>query len=221
MRTLVAALCGLIVFALAWPAVAHVTVSSPNAKAGEEAVLTFHVPTESDTASTTKLAVQLPPMASVSVLPMPGWHITTRTTKLAKPLLTDDGDKVSEAVTEVDWTATSKSSQIAPGQFQEFTVLAGPLPQAPSIAFGAVQTYSDKTVVEWNQVPAPGSSAEPDHPKPVLTLAADDPTQPVAAAKPASTTGPTVLAIIALVVAAAALGVAVVGRARRKEGTDS
>ena len=89
--------------------------------------------------------------------------------------MTDDGDKVTEAVTEVDWTATSKSSAIAPGQFQEFTIEAGPLPQATSLSFGVVQTYSDKTVVQWNEVPAPGSTAEPDHPKPVLTLAADDP----------------------------------------------
>ena len=220
MRVLVAALCGAVVFALAGPALAHVTVSSPDAKAGEEAVLTFHVPTESDTASTTAIAVQLPPMASVSVLPMPGWRIVTRTSKLAKPLVTDDGDKVTDAVTEVDWVATTKSSAIEPGQFQQFTIEAGPLPQADSLSFGVVQTYSDKTVVQWNEVPAPGSTVEPDHPKPVLTLAADDPAQPVAVHS-SSTTGPTVLAIIALVVAAAALGMAVVGRARRKEGTSS
>ncbi len=218
MRKLIAAVCGAFVFALAGPALAHVTVSSPDAKAGEEAVLTFHVPTESDTASTTKVAIQLPPFASVSVLPMPGWQIDTHTSTLAKPLTTDDGDKVTKAVSEIDWTATSKASAIAPGQFQQFTVEAGPLPEADSLAFGVVQTYSDKTVVQWNEVPAPGSTAEPDHPKPVLTLAADP---APAAAKPASTTGPTVLAIVALVVAAAALGVAVVGRARRKDGVSS
>lgn len=220
MRALLAALVGVLVFVVAWPAAAHVSVTSPNATAGEEAVLTFAVPTESDRASTTTVAVQLPPFASVSVLPKPGWRITTHTSTLAKPLVTDDGDRVTKAVTEVEWSASSKSSAIAPGQFDQFTVEAGPLPQVDSLAFGVVQTYSDKTVVRWNQVAAPGSDAAPDHPKAVLMLAAHDATHPVAA-KPASTTGPTVLAIVALVVAAAALGFAVVSRARRQEGSSS
>jgi periplasmic copper chaperone A len=219
-QILIAALVGAFVLVLAGPAWAHVSVTSPNAKAGEEAVLTFSVPTESETASTTKVAVQLPPFASVSVLPKAGWQIATHTTTLAKPLVTDDGDKVTKAVTEVEWTASSKASAIAPGQFDQFTVEAGPLPDAHSLAFGVVQTYSDKTVVRWNQVSAPGSDAAPDHPKAVLTLGAHDPAQP-ASAKPASTTGPTVLAIVALVVAAAALGFAVVSRARRQEGSSS
>ena len=220
MKAVAAALVGVFVFVLAWPASAHVSVTSPNAKAGAEAVLTFSVPTESDKASTTKVAVQLPPFAAVSVLPKAGWRIATHTTTLAKPLVTDDGDKVTKAVTEVEWTALSTSSAIAPGQFEQFTVEAGPLPEVASLAFGIVQTYSDKTVVRWNQVAAPGSDAEPDHPKAVLMLAAHDAAQPTTA-EPASTTGPTVLAIVALVVAAAALGVAVVSRARRQEGNSS
>lgn len=220
MKASIATLIGVLVFVLAWPAAAHVTVSSPGAKADEEAVLTFQVPAESDTAATARVAIQLPPLASVSVLPLPGWRITTRTSRLAKPVVTDDGDKVTEAVTEIDWTASSRASAIAPGRFQQFTIDAGPLPRVDSLAFGVVQTYSDGTVVRWNQVAAPGSGAEPDHPKPVLTLAAQDAgTQP--AAKPASAVGPTVLAVTALVVAAAALGFAIVGRARDKEGPRS
>src|SRR5207244_3407137 len=71
--------------ALAAPAYAHVTVSSPGATAGGYAVLTFRVPTESDTASTTAIKVQMPtatPFASVSVQPHPGWSFTTKNTKL-------------------------------------------------------------------------------------------------------------------------------------------
>ena len=80
------------------------------------------------------------------------------------------------------------------------------------MTFGALQTYSDGTTVAWNQTAAPGSNAEPDHPKP--TLALHD--RRHAAPKAASTTGATVLSIVALVVAALALGLAVVGNARRK-----
>lgn len=199
------------VLAIATPASAHVAVSSPDAVPGAEAVLTFRVPTESDTASTTKLAVRLPadtPFTTVDVLPMTGWTFTVKTSTLAKPLTTDEGDTVTEAVAEVDWTATAGG--IAPGEFGEFTILAGPLPDADSVAFGAVQTYSDGTVAQWNETAAPGSSAEPEHPKPTLTIRAAAP------AKPASTTGATVLSIVALVIAALALGVAVVGNARRR-----
>lgn len=52
------------------------------------------MPTESDTASTVKLQVELPtktPLASVSVRPIPGWTATTTTTHLAQPIKTDGG----------------------------------------------------------------------------------------------------------------------------------
>lgn len=199
-------------FVLATPAYAHVSVSSDDTTPGAEvAVLTFHVPTESATASTTKLAVQLPTFSTVDVLPMTGWTFTTKTTKLAKPITTDDGDQISQAITEVDWTA-SATGAIKPGEFGNFSLRVGPLPDAKQVSFGALQTYSDGTTVAWNETAAPGSNVEPEHPKPMLTLQAATTDAP----KPASTTGATILAIAALVVAALALGVAIVGNARRK-----
>src|SRR5213076_2572230 len=60
-----AALVGL----TAAPALAHVSVESTDATQGGIGAITFRVPTESDTASTTKVTVQLPtdsPIASVS-----------------------------------------------------------------------------------------------------------------------------------------------------------
>jgi uncharacterized protein YcnI len=208
---LVALLAGFV--ALAAPAAAHITVSSPGAEPGEEAVLTFHVPTESAKAATTKLAVQLPsatPFASVDVLAQPGWTFTVTDTKLSKPITNDDGDQITQAASEVEWTASSSASAIKPGEFGEFSILAGPLPSS-DVAFGAVQTYSDGSVVRWNEEAAPGSTTEPEHPKPTLTIA--EAAQPKTTST--SNTGPTVLAIVALVVAAAALGLAVVGRVRR------
>jgi uncharacterized protein YcnI len=184
-------------FLLAGPASGHVSVSGDDTEPGAEvAVLTFHVPTESATASTTKLAVQLPRFDTVSVLPMTGWTFTTK--------------KSGDTITEVDWTAGTDTA-IKPGEFGNFSLRVGPLPDADSVSFGALQTYSDGTTVAWNQTAAPGSDAEPDHPKPTLSLVAEQ-----AAAKAASTIGVTVLSIVALAVAALALGVAVVGNARRK-----
>jgi uncharacterized protein YcnI len=196
---------------VAAPAFAHVTVGSTDAKPGGYAVVTLRVPTESDTASTTRVVVSLPPFGSVAVRPTPGWTATTRTAKLAEPITTDDG-AVTSAVARITWTA-APGAAIRPGQFQEFDLSVGPLPNASSVSFPTVQYYSDGTTVKWIEKAAPGSSVEPDHPAPTLSLQT-----PAAVTKveKASTTAPTVLSIIALVLAAGAVGYAVVGRAKAR-----
>jgi len=79
--------------------------------------------------------------------------------------VTDDG-RFTQAVSEVIWSG----GRIAPGQFEDFTVSADPLPGgAGQLAFKAVQTYSDGHVVRWIDLPQPGQPV-PDHPAPVLTL---------------------------------------------------
>ena len=202
------------ILAVAAPAWAHVTVEAPGAvQGGSDQIINVRVPCESNTASTIGVKFQLPidtPIASVLVQPTPGWTFKETTVTLAKPIVTDDGD-ITTAVSEIDWTA-APGYGVKPGEFQEFTLIAGLLPSTPSLTFKAIQTYSDGSVVSWIQVPAPGSSAQPDHPAPVLTLAA---ATPAAAAKSSSSTGAIVLAAIALAVAAAAIGFMVVSRAKR------
>jgi len=127
----------------------------------------LNVPTESDTASTTKIVVQLPTVGSVSVQPTPGWTVATKTTKLAKPITTDDGP-ISQTISQVTWTAAAGG--IEPGQFQQFFVSLGPLPKAASVSFPAIQYYSDGSVARWIEKAAPGSTAEPEHPAPTLSL---------------------------------------------------
>jgi len=154
---------------------AHVTVSGPGATSGgSDQVITFRVPTESATAATTELQVKLPtdtPIASVLVQPHPGWTDKVTSVKLTKPIVTDDGD-ITDAVSTITWTANSKADGIQPGQFDEFVIIAGQLPDASALTFPTIQTYSDGTSVSWTQVAAPGSSTEPDHPAPTLSLAA-------------------------------------------------
>ena len=150
---------------------AHVHVDGEDTTRGGYGVLTFRVPTESATASTTELTVTLPadhPIASVSVRPVAGWTATVTTAKLAKPITTDDG-QVTTYASRVDWKADAAAA-IEPGQYQEFAISAGPLPDVASLVLPATQRYSDGSVVEWNQVAT--GSAEPEHPAPVLTLAA-------------------------------------------------
>jgi periplasmic copper chaperone A len=157
------------VLALATPASAHVTVNG-DAKQGGYSRVAFRVPTESDTASTTRVEVHLPeetPIASVSTMPVPGWTVTTTKTKLAQPIKSDDGD-ITEAVSVITWTAGAGAA-IKPGEFQEFPVSLGPLPNVDQLVFKALQTYSDGTIVRWIEEPAPGGQ-EPEHPAPVLKV---------------------------------------------------
>ena len=151
---------------------AHVTVSSPDAAAGGYGKVVFRVPDESDTASTVKVRVQLPtdtPFASVSTQPVPGWTATLTRTALDPPIRDDDGNETTEAVSVVEFAADAGTSGIAPGQFQEFALSVGPFPDADSLGFSVVQTYSDGTESAWID-PTVDGQAEPEHPAPVLSL---------------------------------------------------
>jgi uncharacterized protein YcnI len=158
--------------AIAAPASAHVTVSANTATQGGYAKVTFRVPNETDNTDTTRLEVNLPmdtPVASVSLKPVAGWTATMAKAKLAAPIKAHDSE-LTEAVSKITWTAGAGAA-IKPGQFQEFDVSLGPLPQANQMIFKALQTYSDGNVVRWiDEPPADGTEAE--HPAPVLKLAA-------------------------------------------------
>jgi uncharacterized protein YcnI len=181
----VMAIAGLLLFAV--PAFAHITVTPGSAQPGSTAVLTFHVPNEEAKADTTQVDMQIPtghPIAQLLVKPVPGWTISIKTTTLAKPVVTDDG-QFNQAVSEVVWSG----GQIAPGQFQDFTLSADPLPQGVSqLTFKTIQTYSNGDVVRWIDVPQPGQPA-PDHPAPVLTLSAGAAEAPAAANAAGSAAG--------------------------------
>jgi uncharacterized protein YcnI len=157
------------------PAGAHVSITPTSAAQGGFQVLSFNVPNEEAAANTVKLEVTVPtkhPIAFVSYQPMPGWTTEVEKTTLAKPVKTDDGE-ITEAVSTITWTATGEG--LAPGQFDLFTISAGPLPTKPdTLTFKAVQTYSNGEVVSWIQKTVKGAP-EPEHPAPTLTLTkADD-----------------------------------------------
>lgn len=158
------------VFGLAAPAVAHVTVNPEEATRGDYARLAFRVPNESDTASTVKLEVTLPedaPVASVSTMPVAGWTIAVERRRVNPPVEAH-GAQITEVVSKITWTATAGG--VKPGEFQEFPVSMGPLPDADQMVFKALQTYSDGNVARW--IEAPTGGAEPEDPAPVLKLAA-------------------------------------------------
>jgi uncharacterized protein YcnI len=151
---------------------AHVTVVPSAAAKGSFTILSFSVPNEEPAANTVTVQVDLPtryPIAFVSIQPKPGWSADVQKSTLAKPVKTSDGE-VTEAVTQITWTATAGG--LRPGEFDLFTVSAGPLPtNTRQLVFKTIQTYSDGTTVSWIQQTVKGAP-EPAHPAPVLKLTA-------------------------------------------------
>ena len=109
------------------------------------------------------------------------------------------------------WTADAGAG-LAPGQYQTFSISAGPMPEnADSLAFPALQGYDDGSVVAWID-PTVEGQAEPEHPAPTLRLAA--PTGDSAATAPAASStdgGTSGLAVTALIVGLVGLLVGAAG----------
>ncbi|ANP50661.1 uncharacterized protein YcnI [Streptomyces griseochromogenes] len=167
--------------AAAGVASAHVTVHPESyAKGATDGLLTFRVPNEEDSASTTKVQVFLPtdhPVLGVLVHPRDGWTAKVTTTKLKKPVKTDDGT-ITDAVSQITWTG----GKIGAGQYEDFDVAFGQLPDdTGQLSFKTLQTYSDGKVARWIEESAGGD--EPENPAPVLKLTAGGQTPAAAAAK--------------------------------------
>jgi periplasmic copper chaperone A len=157
------------ILALPGVAQAHVTVQPGSAEGGGFSVVSFRVPNERDNASTTQLRVILPqdqPIGWVQTTPVPGWKIATKTRQLDQPIEMF-GEQLNTVVSEVTWTAIGGG--IRPGQFQDFNVSLGQLPESGELVFNALQTYSSGEKVNWNQVSA-DPAVEPEHPAPILTI---------------------------------------------------
>ncbi|MQA15674.1 MAG: DUF1775 domain-containing protein [Pseudonocardiaceae bacterium] len=142
---------------LAAPAAAHVTAQPEQATQGDYTAFTFRVPNERDDAGTVKVEVRLPaehPISSVRTKPIPGWSVA----------MTKNG----QAVRTITWTA-QPGVRIAPDQYQEFEISAGPLPaDTERLVMPTVQTYASGEVVAWDDPPTQGG--EPEHPAPVVEL---------------------------------------------------
>ena len=187
------------------PAWAHVHADADNPAPGSYSVITFNVPNESEKgALTTQLSVQLPNVASASTETMPGWTVRL------------DHDVAAGTTSQVTWTA-APGTGIPADQFGLFRISVK-LPDAKTISLPATQTYSDGTVVKWDQ-PTPPGGAEPEHPAPEIALTGakndGDDDHPAASAQPAAGSGTAVwLAGGALVVSVVAVATALLVRRR-------
>ncbi|WP_426403919.1 YcnI family protein [Streptomyces sp. R-07] len=158
---------------LSGTAFAHVSVQPQGEAAkGGYATVNLKVPNERDNASTVKVEVDFPldhPLASVMPQPVPGWKAQVTKADLDKPL-TLHGKQIKQAVSKVTWTADG--SKIGPGQFQQFPLSLGQLPEdTDELVLKAIQTYDNKEVVRWIEEQKEGAE-EPQNPAPVLKLSA-------------------------------------------------
>ncbi|MEA2420819.1 MAG: hypothetical protein QOE60_3025 [Thermoleophilaceae bacterium] len=222
MRKTIAIACAATALAAPAAAQAHVTLQPNEAPAGAFARLDVRVPNERDDASTTKVEVKFPAgFAEVSTEPVPGWTTKVTKTKLAKPVTTDEGDRITEQVSTITWTGTGTQGQIAPGQFQDFG-LSVALPDEPgkSLTFKALQTYANGEVVRW--IGAPDAQEPAPQVKLTVAAAATAPSTPAAADTTDDTGAPTWLAVVALLLGAAGLaaGAAALMAGRGRVGRD-
>jgi uncharacterized protein YcnI len=158
MRQLIAALVvsAFAIVAAAPVAGAHLTVDPGEAPKGGFATVAFRVPNEHQDAGTTGLEVNLPEdhrIENVSVRPKEGWTYEVERT--------GDG-----AVTTITWSG----GVIRPGEFDQFEVSLGPLPEdTDQLLFPTLQTYQGGEIVRWVDEPLPGGE-EPEFPAPLLRL---------------------------------------------------
>lgn len=134
---------GFVIVLIALPAAAHVTVAPDNPDPGAFAVYTVRVPNESDTASTVRVEVGIPPGLQASLYrPQDDWTFAWEDDRLV-----------------------IEGGAIAPGEFEEFRFQARNPEEATTLAFPAVQVYDDGETVNWTG--EPGS----DHPASEVDIA--------------------------------------------------
>lgn len=232
---LVGPLCGV--------AYAHVEASADGATRGGAGTVTFAAEAEEKTPMT-KVEIALPgdtPLLGVTVPAKDGWASAVTAAAPAVPT-TDGGAPATEVVSRVTWTATAGG--IAPEEKGEFPIQVGRFPDTGRVAFKALVTYADGTVVSWIEQQAPGSP-EPEQPAPVLDLAPGnaapagataaaepsamamavtaeptaEPTPVAQAPDPGTSTGTAVTLVVLGLLAALGAGAAVRAHSRRGAGT--
>jgi len=184
---------------------AHVTLQPEEVPAGGFERLDLRVPNESEKANTTKVEVEMPDgFIFLSTEPVPGWSAEVKMEKLDQPVEAF-GEEYTEQVGSVTFEADGPG--LAPGEFQDFGLSVG-LPDAPgeTLAFPAIQTYSDGEVARWigpedAEEPAPTvelTDAEVEHGSDPAAASSDDDTESAEAGE--DDEGSDTLAVVALIV---------------------
>jgi uncharacterized protein YcnI len=143
MRKLICLAASAVALSIAAPAYAHVTVQPNEAVAGSFSRFVVRVPTERDV-PTTRVTLQLPPLAFLAFEDKPGWERQEKVTEFEEPLEAF-GQEITEGVTSVTWTG----NEIGPEEFAEFGFSAALPEDQDELEFKAVQVYQGGETVRW------------------------------------------------------------------------
>jgi periplasmic copper chaperone A len=153
--------------ALSSAALAHVTLEQKEAPVGASYKAVLRVPHGCDGSATQALRVRIPDgYLNVKPMPKPGWKLEVKRGTYAKPASVGDA-KVSEGVTEVDWSG----GNLPDAYYDEFVLTGtiGDIPAGQMMYFLVVQEC-EKGVQRWIEIPAPNSDREPPEPAPAVKL---------------------------------------------------
>jgi uncharacterized protein YcnI len=163
-RVLTAALATVLVsvismLVLAPAAFARVTIVPGTVDGGGTETFAIRLANERSGVPTTRLELTFPadqPIPFVDVAPVDGW--TARVTmRPVEPPVTIGDQVISEAADSIVW----EGGEVAPRQFAQFLVTAGPLPSDGRLVFTAEQGYADGTAERWTDPAAPGTPGAP------------------------------------------------------------
>ena len=148
---------------------AHVSIHPNTIPAGAFATIDVRVPGEQQGSFVKRVDTLLPAgFTSVDYEPVAGWSVKVLESRLAKPL-SEDGETIDTAVSQIVWTWTGPQGKVGDGQFVQFP-LSVAIPAGASgrpLEFRTVETYSDGQVVHWID-----PSLDAEHPSPRINVTA-------------------------------------------------
>jgi periplasmic copper chaperone A len=138
---------------------AHVVLDEPAALAGRSYKAVFKVGHACEGSPTTAIRVTLPAgFTGAKPMPKAGWRLDIKTAKLAVPY-DNHGKLVTDDVSEITWTATSKDYWLPEAYYDEF-VLRGGLPKKDGAMWFKVLQTCDKGSNDWSQIPTSGTDTK-------------------------------------------------------------
>lgn len=129
-------------------AAAHPTLEQKSAPAGSYYKGVLKLGHGCEGAATTAITLTIPDgVVGVKPMPKPGWTLSTRSEKLAKPY-ESHGKKIDEAVVEVTWS----NGNLPDAWFDEFAVTMK-LPDTAGKLWFKVKQVCAKGHTDWTQIP--------------------------------------------------------------------
>jgi uncharacterized protein YcnI len=166
--TLPAVAAGAVVL-MAGPAAAHIEPTEESIPAGAFGDVTLVVPHGCEESPTRQLAIEIPEgVLNVTPQVHPGWTVDAPTEQLATPVTGEEGDEITERVTQVTFTA-QPGNELPPHLRDTFTIgFRAPDTPGETLFFKTVQTCVEGETA-WIEEFS-GEGEEPEHPSPAMEI---------------------------------------------------